>query len=70
MLDNMPLNMMRPIVRWLKGRIQVEVSGKVTLGRARQIAEMGVEYISVGGLTHSFGSVDISLEFRKGLPDA
>jgi nicotinate-nucleotide pyrophosphorylase (carboxylating) len=70
MLDNMPLNTMRPIVRWLKGRIQVEVSGKVTLGRARQIAEMGVEYISVGGLTHSFGSVDISLEFRKGLPDA
>ena len=66
MLDNMPLNRMRPVVHWLKGKVPVEVSGKVKLERARRIAELGVEYISVGGLTHSFSSVDISLEFKEG----
>ncbi len=70
MLDNMPLNKMRPVVLWLKGKVPVEVSGKVSLGRARRIAELGVEYISIGSLTHSFGSVDISFEFRGGRNDA
>jgi len=70
MLDNMPLNKMRPVVRWLKGKVPVEVSGRVRLERARGIAGLGVEYISVGGLTHSFCSVDISLEFKKGKNDA
>ena len=70
MLDNMPLNRMRPVVRWLKDKVPVEVSGKVSLSRARSIAELGVEYISVGGLTHSFNSVDISLEFKQGRPHA
>jgi len=70
MLDNMSLGRMRTIVRWLKGRVPVEVSGKVTLRRARRIAELGVEYISVGGLTHSFSSVDISLEFKRGRHNA
>jgi nicotinate-nucleotide pyrophosphorylase (carboxylating) len=66
MLDNMPLHRMKPVVRWLKGKVPVEVSGKVKLERVRRIAELGVEYISVGGLTHSFSSVDISLEFKEG----
>ena len=66
MLDNMPLNRMRPVVRWLKGKAPVEVSGKVGLERVRKVAELGVAYISVGSLTHSFRSVDISLEFREG----
>ena len=70
MLDNMTLNRMRPVVLWLKGKVPVEVSGKVSLRRARRIAELGVEYISVGGLTHSFSSVDISFEFRRGRHDA
>lgn len=66
MLDNMPLDRMRTVVRWLKGKVPVEVSGKVSLERARRIAGLGVDYISVGGLTHSFSSVDISLEFKEG----
>jgi nicotinate-nucleotide pyrophosphorylase (carboxylating) len=66
MLDNMPLNRMKPVVRWLKGRVPIEVSGKVSLERVRRIAELGVDYISVGSLTHSFRSVDISLEFKEG----
>jgi len=66
MLDNMPLGRMKPVVHWLKGKVPVEVSGRVSLGRARRSAELGVEYISVGSLTHSFSSVDISLEFKEG----
>jgi nicotinate-nucleotide pyrophosphorylase (carboxylating) len=66
MLDNMTAAEMRPVVRWLKGRIPVEVSGRVGLKQARRIAELGVDYISVGGLTHSVQAVDISLEFRDG----
>ena len=65
MLDNMSPARMRPIVRWLKGKVPVEVSGRVGLARVRRIAEMGVDYVSVGGLTHSVVSVDISLEFRE-----
>ncbi len=66
MLDNMSLARMRPIVRRLKGRIPVEVSGRVSLKQVRRIAELGVDYISVGALTHSFEAVDISLEFLDG----
>jgi nicotinate-nucleotide pyrophosphorylase (carboxylating) len=65
MLDNMTLRRMRPIVRALAGKIPLEVSGQVSLRRARRIAALGVDFISVGGLTHSFSSVDISLEFLK-----
>ena len=65
MLDNMPLRRMRPVVRALAGKIPLEVSGQVSLRRARQIAALGVDFISVGGLTHSFSSVDISLEFLE-----
>ncbi len=66
MLDNMTPAEVKPVVRWLKGRVPVEVSGRVSLKRARRIAELGVDYISVGGLTHSVSAVDISLEFRNG----
>jgi nicotinate-nucleotide pyrophosphorylase (carboxylating) len=66
MLDNMTPARMKPIVRWLKGRVPIEVSGRVSLERARRIAGLGVDYISVGGLTHSVAAVDISLEFHDG----
>jgi nicotinate-nucleotide pyrophosphorylase (carboxylating) len=66
MLDNMPLVRLKPVVRWLKGKLPVEVSGRVSLAQARRIAELGVKYISVGSLTHSVRSVDISLEFQPG----
>jgi nicotinate-nucleotide pyrophosphorylase (carboxylating) len=64
MLDNMPVARMRPVVRELRGRVPVEVSGKVRLGQVRRIARLGVDFISVGGLTHSYASIDISLEFE------
>jgi nicotinate-nucleotide pyrophosphorylase (carboxylating) len=63
MLDNMPLAQMKKIVDWVDGRLKIEVSGNVDLDNVRKIAKLGVDYISVGKLTHSYSSVDLSLEF-------
>ena len=63
MLDNMPLETMREAVALVAGRIPLEASGNMTLERVRAVAETGVDYISVGALTHSVRAVDISLEF-------
>lgn len=66
MLDNMPLTKIKEVVDWLKGKIPVEVSGAVRLEEVHDIASLGVDFISVGRLTHSFKSVDIALEFLSG----
>ncbi len=65
MLDNMPLDRMKGVISWVGCRVPVEVSGNVTLERASEIAAIGADYISVGALTHSIASVDISLEFGR-----
>lgn len=64
MLDNMSIAEMRTVVEWIDGRIPLEVSGKVDIDKVKSIAALGVDYISVGRLTHSFKSLDISLEFK------
>ena len=64
MLDNMTLDEINEVVGWIGGRVPVEVSGNVTVENARKIAALGVNFISVGALTHSFRSIDISLEFE------
>jgi len=63
MLDNMSLNKMREVVEWVNGRAPLEVSGKVDLDNIKDIALLGVDYVSVGSLTHSFKSLDISMDF-------
>ena len=67
MLDNMSLNDMREAVqrvRRLKGKKpELEASGNVSLKGVRAIAETGVEFISIGALTHSVGALDISMSF-------
>jgi len=62
MLDNMSLEEMREAVRRANGRVKIEASGGVTLERVKAIAATGVDYISVGALTHSVKALDISLE--------
>ena len=64
MLDNMPLEMMRECVQLVAGRAIVEASGGVTLDRVRAIAETGVDWISVGALTHSAPALDLGLDFN------
>jgi nicotinate-nucleotide pyrophosphorylase (carboxylating) len=63
MLDNMSLDRLREVVKLLNGKILVEVSGNINLSRASKIADLGADFISVGALTHSYKSLDISMEF-------
>ena len=64
LLDNMNLIQLRLAVQQAKGRAQTEASGGVTLATVRAIAETGVDFISVGAITHSARSVDIGLDFE------
>lgn len=65
MLDNMTPAMMREAVQLIGGRYETEASGGITEKTIRAVAETGVDYISVGALTHSTGSMDISLKAYK-----
>lgn len=66
MLDNMDLATMRQAVEIAAGRMELEASGGVTLETVAAIAATGVNYISVGALTHSVKALDISLEIEEG----
>ncbi len=61
LLDNMNLEQLREAVQMTAGRVPLEASGGVTLQTVRAIAETGVDYISVGQLTHSAPALDISM---------
>jgi nicotinate-nucleotide pyrophosphorylase (carboxylating) len=62
LLDNMKPSQMREAVALGRDKVQFEASGGVTVKNVRQIAATGVDYISVGALTHSARAIDISLE--------
>ncbi|MBM2832276.1 MAG: nicotinate-nucleotide pyrophosphorylase, partial [Dehalococcoidia bacterium] len=72
MLDNMGIGDMHHAVKLVKepalsiakGKILIEASGGITLANVRSVAETGVDYISVGALTHSVRALDISLEME------
>lgn len=63
MLDNMNIADMKKCVKLCKGISKTEASGGITLDRAREVAATGVTAISLGCLTHSAGSIDLSLEW-------
>ena len=65
LLDNMTLAQLRRAVKIVKGRAKTEASGGVNLKTVRAIAKTGVDFISVGALTHSACAVDIGLDFGK-----
>jgi nicotinate-nucleotide pyrophosphorylase (carboxylating) len=65
LLDNMTLIQLRVAVQQTKGRAQTEASGGVNLATVRAIADTGVDFISVGALTHSARAVDIALDFEE-----
>jgi nicotinate-nucleotide pyrophosphorylase (carboxylating) len=64
MLDNMNLEDMRKAVKSIRGRALIEASGGITLDNVRAVAETGVDFISIGALTHSAKALDISLELE------
>lgn len=63
LLDNMKLNELRASVDLVNGRAVTEASGGITLETVRAIAETGVDWISVGALTHSAPALDVGLDF-------
>ena len=64
MLDNMSVADMKKCVKMCKGISKTEASGGITLDRAKEVAACGVTAISLGCLTHSAGSVDLTLEWK------
>lgn len=65
MLDNMPVQEMREAVRIADGKVTIEASGNMNLTNVREVAETGVDLISVGALTHSAPAADISMKIVK-----
>ena len=65
MLDNMSIADMKRCVKMCRGIAKTEASGGITLDRAKEVAATGVTAISLGCLTHSAGSVDLSLEWKS-----
>jgi nicotinate-nucleotide pyrophosphorylase (carboxylating) len=65
LLDNMSTDELRAAVELTNGRAELEASGGVSLDTVRAIAETGVDYISVGALTHSAPALDISLILER-----
>jgi len=63
LLDNMNLKQLRQAVKIVNGHAKTEASGGVNLKTVRAIASTGVDFISVGALTHSARAVDIGLDF-------
>ena len=64
LLDNMDIDMMKAATEAIAGRALIEASGGMTLNIVRGVAETGVDFISVGALTHSVKSMDIALELK------
>jgi nicotinate-nucleotide pyrophosphorylase (carboxylating) len=67
LLDNMSVEQIREAVKLVRKRaagIEIEASGNMTLERVRAVAEAGVDFISVGALTHSAPALDLSLLLR------
>jgi nicotinate-nucleotide pyrophosphorylase (carboxylating) len=62
MLDNFNIEMMKKAVTLINGKCLVEASGNINIDNVKEVAETGVDYISVGALTHSVKALDISLE--------
>jgi len=64
LLDNMATPQISEAVRLVSGRALLEASGNMSLERVCEVAETGVDFISVGALTHSAPAVDLSMALR------
>ncbi|MGK9369962.1 carboxylating nicotinate-nucleotide diphosphorylase [Melioribacter sp. Ez-97] len=65
MLDNMTISQMKKAVKLIKGKCKTEASGNVDLKRIKKIASTGVDFISVGSLTHSVKALDLSMKISN-----
>ncbi len=65
LLDNMSVSEMKKAVEISAGKVPLEASGNMTLENVREVAETGVDYISVGSLTHSVKALDLSFLIER-----
>ena len=65
LLDNFSPNNIKKAVELINGRYETEASGGITIDNIREYAETGVDFISVGALTHQINSLDLSLTTIK-----
>lgn len=65
MLDNMTTDQMRQAAALAAGRVPLEASGNMSLERVRAVAEAGVDFISIGALTHSAPALDLSMKIAR-----
>ena len=65
MLDNMTVDEMKEAVKLIGGRAKTEASGNITLDNIKEVAETGVDIISMGAITHSVKAFDISMKIRN-----
>ena len=65
LLDNMDPSQLRDAVKHVAGRAELEASGRVTLETVREVASTGVDFVSVGALTHSAPALDLSLLLKR-----
>jgi nicotinate-nucleotide pyrophosphorylase (carboxylating) len=65
MFDNMTTEVMAKAVKIIEGRAKIEASGNMTLEKVREVAATGVDYISIGALTHSVNALDISQKMNQ-----
>jgi len=63
MLDNFTPEKIKEALKWIAGKYETEASGGITLENIREYAQTGVDYISIGALTHHIKSLDLSLKF-------
>ncbi len=66
MLDNMSIENMKKAVKLINNKVKVEASGSITLDNIEEVAKVGVDYISIGALTHSFTKIDFSMVVKDG----
>ncbi|MFQ5450479.1 MAG: carboxylating nicotinate-nucleotide diphosphorylase [Nitrospinaceae bacterium] len=69
LLDNMPLETIRRAVERVGGKARIEVSGSVSLERLGELASTGIDFVSVGALTHSARAVDITMNILEKKPE-
>ena len=65
MLDNMSNSTMAESVKIISGHAKVEASGNMTMERLKEVAATGVDFISIGALTHSVAAFDISMNIES-----
>ena len=63
LLDNMSIETIRKAVKIINGQLEIEVSGSIGLEHLKELSQTGIDFVSIGALTHSAPWVDISLNF-------